>query len=222
MRTINISVLPEIKDHCPQFVGAAIHATVTNSGHNDDLWHEINLFMQKYRSTYIIEDIKQNKAISATRTAYKSLGKDPNRYRPSSEALLRRTLRDIPLYEVNTLVDLINLVSMHTGYSIGGFDADKIMGNNLELGVGKAEEPYEGIGKGLLNIEGLPVYRDAEGGVGTPTSDNERTKIDVGTTHFLAIINAYSGEEELENAVIYMQSLLVKFTDAKDIAHSYF
>ena len=63
-------------------------------------------------------------------------------------------------------------------YSIGGFDADKFVGDTLTLGVGRAGEPYEGIGRGLLNIEGLPVYRDAEGGVGTPTSDNERTKND--------------------------------------------
>ena len=50
------------------------------------------------------------------------------------------------------------------------------MGGADTLGVGKAGEPYEGIGRGTINIEGLPVYRDQIGGVGTPTSDNERTK----------------------------------------------
>ena len=56
------------------------------------------------------------------------------------------------------MVDLINLVSLRTGHSIGGFDADKIQGNRLELGIGKAEEPFEGIGRGVLNIEGPVSY----------------------------------------------------------------
>ena len=153
-------------------------------------------------------------AIQATRTAYKRCGKDPSRYRPSSEALIRRTLRDIPLYQIDTLVDLINLVSIRTGYSIGGFDADKISGNTLELGIGKAGEPYEGIGRGELNIEGMPVYRDAIGGIGTPTSDHERTKLDIGTSHLLTIINGYSGKEGLEDATLYMQALLREFADS--------
>lgn len=119
------------------------------------------------------------------------------RYRPSAEALRRRLMRGIALYQIDTLVDLINLVSLRTGYSIGGFDADKIQGTDLKLGVGRAEEPFEGIGRGVLNIEGLPVYRDAVGGISTPTSDNERTKMDLGTQHILAIVNGYSGQEGL-------------------------
>lgn len=142
-----------------------------------------------------------------TREVYKKLGKDPNRYRPSAEALLRRIVRGIPLYQINTLVDLINLVSMKTGYSIGGFDADKIEGD-LVLGVGKAGEKFEAIGRGLLNIEGLPVYRDNVGGIGTPTSDEERTKITLETTNLLMIINGYSGKSGLEEATEYAKRLL--------------
>ena len=41
--------------------------------------------------------------------------------------------------------------------SIGGFDADEIQGTDLELGIGRAEELFEGIGRGMLNIEGLPL-----------------------------------------------------------------
>ena len=102
-------------------------------------------------------------------------------------------------------------------YSIGGFDADKIVGDALVLGIGKAGEPYEGIGRGELNIEGMPVYRDAVGGIGTPTSDNERTKLELGTTHLLAIINGYSGKEGLRDAADYMIELLKEFASAEDI-----
>ena len=93
------------------------------------------------------------------------------------------------------MVDLINLASIAFGYSIGGFDADKFVGDTLTLGIGREGEPYEGIGRGMLNIAGLPVYRDAEGGVGTPTSDNERTKIELSTRHVLVLVNGYDGNE---------------------------
>ena len=140
---------------------------------------------------------------------YKACGKDPSRYRPASEALIRRVLQGKELYQRDTLVDLVNLASIAYGYSIGGFDADKFVGDTLTLGVGRAGEPYEGIGRGLLNIEGLPVYRDAEGGVGTPTSDNERTKMTLDTRHLVVLINGYDGNEARVRAnAEYIQKLL--------------
>lgn len=211
---INISISEEIKSVCPNFAGVAIYAKVKNTQYNADLWNQIDKFTIEYKNIHQIEDIKKNKAIAATREVYKRLGKDPNRYRPSSEALCRRILRDLPLYQIDTLVDLINLVSLHTGYSIGGFDADKILGDTLILGVGKDGEPYEAIGRGIMNIEGLPVYRDTKGGIGTPTSDHERTKIGLDTTSLLTIINGYSGKDDLGEAVTYMQSLLRDYAES--------
>lgn len=210
----NITISEEIKNACPIFKGAAVYAKVTNTAFCEGLWEEINAFTKELTSTTQPEDIKQQPAIAATREVYKRCGKDPSRYRPSAEALRRRLMRGIDLYQIDTLVDLINLVSLRTGYSIGGFDADKIQGINLELGVGRAEEPFEGIGRGVLNIEGLPVYRDAIGGIGTPTSDHERTKMDLGTQHILAIVNGYSGQEGLPEAAGMIQELLKKYASS--------
>ena len=131
-------------------------------------------------------------------------------------------MRGLALYQIDTLVDLINLVSLRTGYSIGGFDADKIQGTHLELGIGRADEPFEGIGRGVLNIEGLPVYRDLIGGIGTPTSDNERTKMDIETRHILAIINGYSGSDGLEEAAEMTQDLLRKYAASNGGSIHYF
>lgn len=202
----------KLKSHCPEYHGAAVYAEVTNTSYNEGLWQEINIFTEELRVADTTEGIKQQPAIAATREAYKRCGKDPSRYRPSAEALRRRLLRGLELYQIDTLVDLINLVSLRTGYSIGGFDADKIQGTNLCLDVGHAEEPFEGIGRGTLNIEGLPVFRDAVGGIGTPTSDNERTKMDSDTRHILAIINSYDGDTtRLQQAAEMTQELLRKY-----------
>lgn len=214
---IKISVSEEFKAACPHFKGAALFASITNSAHHPMLWQEISAFETWFRSHYKIEDINKRPTIQATREGYKATGKDPNRYRPAAEALCRRVLRGLPLYEVSTAVDLINLLSLESGYSIGGFDADKFEGDSLVLGIGKKDEPYEGIGRGELNIEGMPVYRDAIGGVGTPTSDNERTKLSEESTHLLMIINSYSGEEGLEEAVSEAIRLLTLYIGASDV-----
>lgn len=192
---MNIIVSEEIEKVCPGFVGAAVEADVVNSEYNAELWAEINDLGEKYKAEYTTETVKTISGIEATRRVYRACGKDPSRYRPAAEALIRRMLQGKELYQIDTLVDLINLASIAFGYSIGGFDADKFVGDTLTLGIGREGEPYEGIGRGMLNIAGLPVYRDAEGGVGTPTSDNERTKIELSTRHVLVLVNGYDGNE---------------------------
>jgi len=239
---INIQVSAELRERCPEFVGAAVFASVHNSETNSGLWEHIDRFIADYRLRYTPDSIKEMPSIQATREAYRRCGKDPSRYRPSGEALVRRTLKGHDLYRVSTLVDLINLASIAYGYSIGGFDADQIRGNesveanidspsatlsadlntsadsvpieniSLVLGIGREGEPYEGIGRGPLNIEGLPVYRDALGGIGTPTSDHERTKLTLQTSHLLTIVNGYDGNRENVLACAqFLQELLRQY-----------
>lgn len=218
---MNIIVSEEIETVCPNFVGACVEANVQNSPYCQELWDEINALGEKYKDTLTTESLKEMSGIAATRKVYRACGKDPSRYRPASEALIRRMLQGKQLYQRDTLVDLVNLASIAFGYSIGGFDADKFEGETLTLGIGKAGEPYEGIGRGNINIEGLPVYRDCLGGVGTPTSDNERTKMMSDTSHLVVLINGYDGNEQQVRAnAEYILSLLKKY--CKSDGGSYF
>ena len=212
---MKIIVSKEIENVCPNFVGACVEAQVKNSPYCAELWQEINALGEHYRQVLSTETLKAISGIEATRRVYRACGKDPSRYRPAAEALIRRQLKGKDLYQVDTLVDLVNLASIRYGYSIGGFDADKFQGDTLTLGVGREGEPYEGIGRGMINIAGLPVYRDAVGGVGTPTSDNERTKISLSTTHLVVLINGYDGDESqvVANAQ-YIQELVRKYAQS--------
>ena len=214
---MRIIVSDEIESVCPEFVGAHVEIYVHNSPYSAGLWGEIDRLGQEFRQTLTTETLKGISGIAATRQVYRACGKDPSRYRPSSEALIRRMLQGKKLYQIDTLVDLINLASIKYGYSIGGFDGDKFDGDTLTLGVGREGEPYEGIGRGMLNIAGLPVYRDNTGGVGTPTSDNERTKMGLQTRHLVALVNGYDGcEADVRANAEYILQLARDYCDGTD------
>jgi len=207
---MKITISQTIKEAFPELTLAIITCEVVNTSTSEGLWSEIEAEVLKVSSTFTLQEINKRPQIEATRKAYKVLGKDPNRYRPSAEALCRRIVRSIPIYKVSSLVDIINLVSIRSGFSIGGFDIDKIQGD-IELRVGTNQDVFEAIGRGLLNVEGLPLYRDKIGGIGTPTSDNERTKISEDTTNLLMILNGYSGKEGLQEAIHHAIQLLTDY-----------
>jgi DNA/RNA-binding domain of Phe-tRNA-synthetase-like protein len=213
---MQITISNTFHDVCPKFIGGAILAEVKNSATTPELWTEIERIANVLRNNYTTDTIKEQSGIAATREAYRKAGKDPSRYRPACEQLARRILQGKDLYSIDQLVDFGNLVSLYCGYSTAMLDAEKILGENITLGIGTSGEPYEGIGRGVLNIENLPVYRDEEGGFATPTSDSVRTMISADTKHILLLINGYDGNEErLTDALNYAYEGLKRFVEVK-------
>lgn len=207
----------KFKRSCPQFKGIAIFSEVKNSETSADLWKEIDDVSAFLRSHFTAETIKSRSGIAATRLAYRAAGKDPSRYRPACEQLARRILQGKELYSVNTLVDLVNLVSLLSGYSTAALDCDKLSGNEIVLDFGNEDEPYEGIGRGKINIANLPVYRDQLGAFATPTSDSTRTMLSLNTQNLLVLINGYDGDEaNLLEASNTTQQLLRKYAEGKN------
>jgi len=125
--------------------------------------------------------------IAGVRAAFKACGKDPSRYRPSSEALTRRVIAGKGLYQVNNIVDSGNLVSLMTGVPVGCYDADAIKGDTT-LRVGGSDETYDGVGRGPINLEGMPLMCDDTGPFGSPFSDSARTAIDEETQRLSFVI----------------------------------
>jgi DNA/RNA-binding domain of Phe-tRNA-synthetase-like protein len=153
--------------------------------------------------------------ILATRAAYKTLGKDPARYRGSAEALLRRVIAGKNLPRINAVVDIINLVSVESRLSIGLYDLAHVQGD-IVFRAGRAGETYKGIGKYDLNLEGLPVFCDALGPHGSPTSDSERTMVTIETRNVLAVIISFGGEEGLDHGTQRMVELFRRYAAATE------
>jgi DNA/RNA-binding domain of Phe-tRNA-synthetase-like protein len=212
----DITISGELSQKVPGLQLYCIQADVTVGDTPDGLWQLILAGCRQLSESLKLEEISSLPAIKASRQAYKLTGKDPARYRLSAEALLRRAVKEKDLYRINNVVDLLNLVSITTGFSIGGYDASRISGA-VDFGIGRKDEPYTGIGRGPLNIEGLPVFRDELGPFGSPTSDSERTSVHVDTTQFLMVIIGFGANELLPEAGEFACELLQKYADSSNL-----
>lgn len=212
----NISISDEFADKWPAVKLGCLECSVTVDENNSLLWNRIVQISNELRTQIKIEDVSSIPAIAASRRAYRTFGKDPARYRLSAEALIRRILKGNELYQVNNVVDIVNLVSLKSGFSIGGYDAEKINGD-VKLSVGKLDDVYEGIGRGVLNIDCLPVLRDYSGAFGSPTSDSIRTCVDSSTKRFLMVIFGFGDFENLQSTLRFSEEILIEFANAHSV-----
>lgn len=216
-----IEIQPELSELFPELTIGCILAEVQVTASDDVLKEEMGLLCDKLVPDLTPESIRRHPVVEMTKNAYRKMGKDPNRYRPAAESLLRRLASGKGLYHVNNMVDILNMVSLATGFSIGGYDRDKIQGS-ITFGLGRDQEPYLGIGRGDLNIENLPVFRDEEGAFGTSTSDSVRTMVTEETQKFLLVFPAFEKmDDRLNKALEMAEKLLVELGGVKAMTVSW-
>ncbi len=212
----NLTIDPGLKQKCPRvalgFLTAQVVTRDTPAGLLDEM---------KLRETELLHlpdprSVLESPKILATRAGYKALGKDPARYRGSAEALLRRIISGKGFPQINSVVDIINLISVESRLPIGLYDLANVMGD-IVFRPGRAGESYKGIGKYDLNLEGLPVFSDAQGPHGSPTSDSERTMVTAATRNIAAILVSFGGAEGLEASGQRMSNLLQRYAEARDL-----
>jgi len=213
---IPIKITSELKTKLPLLTLGCLEASVNVKPGSEELSDWISEKLDKLQVVLTPESIRQMHTVKATKDAYRILGKDPNRYRPAAESLMRRVANGKGLYQISNTVDVLNYISVKTGYSICGYDSDIIEGE-VTLGIGEEGEPYEGIGRGTVNIELLPVFRDSKGAFGTPTSDSTRTMISEKTKNIFFIFIGFAGKDELENTLEETKELLLQFAEAEKV-----
>lgn len=211
-----VTISEELKAKVPQLKLSCIECDVTVSNEADMLWNLIDEKVTYLRETLQLGEISKLPAVASSRLAYRACGKDPARYRLSAEALLRRVVQGKGIYRVNNIVDIVNIVSITTGFSIGGYDVAHISGN-VVFSTGSEGEPYEGIGRGSLNIDMMPVFRDENGAFGSPTSDSVRTAVTSETNRFLMIIIGFGAADLLPDATLLAVNALKDYAEARKI-----
>src|SRR5713101_5786040 len=215
MRLQTVLVDRELKDKCPRVALGCVTARVQAPGSPPVLITELKNCEQGILRLPEPRAVLESPQILATRSAYKALGKDPARYRGSAEALVRRVIAGKGLPQINAVVDIINLVSVESRLPIGLYDLAHVQGD-IVFRAGRAGETYKGIGKYDLNLEGLPVFCDALGPHGSPTSDSERTMVTSETKQVLAIIISFGGKERLDRWTQRMSELFQRFAAGQE------
>lgn len=213
---IEVKISDKIKEICPKVTLGCIQASVEVKSSSEGLLKEIEQYCEELSKKISLEDIASLPKIRDSREVYKKLGKAPSKYRVSSEALMRRVLQKKGLYKINNIVEINNLISLKSDFSVGSYNVENIQ-SPICLTVGKEGESYKGIGKELINIENLPVLSDSISTFGSPTSDSERAMITNDAKEIIMCIYSFSGKDELEGYLNYAKELLEKYADAKNI-----
>lgn len=185
---MKVRLAPELADFLPSFTLGVIHyQDVTVSPSPKMLQGRINLFVESLRLERELSKISEIEGVAHWRSAFKRLGIDPARYRPSSEALLRRLLQGNPFFWINSAVDVNNFLSVLHALPYGIYDEAKITGGVL-CRVGQATDVYDGLNGREVNMEGKLVLADEAGAFGSPIVDSKRTPVTEESTNLMQVI----------------------------------
>jgi DNA/RNA-binding domain of Phe-tRNA-synthetase-like protein len=212
---MTITIDNSLRVKCPRVALGCLTAQVEAEASPEALVTELKNCEQAILRLAEPRAVLESPQVLATRAAYKALGKDPARYRGSAEALARRVIAGKGLPQINAVVDIINLVSVESRLPVGLYDLAHVRGD-MVFRAGRAGETYKGIGKYDLNLEGLPVFCDALGPHGSPTSDSERTMVTSETTQVLAIIISFGGKDVLERWTQRMSELFARYASGNN------
>jgi len=114
------------------------------------------------------------------------------------------------LYKINTIVDINNYISLLTKRSVGSYSLGNLSGNII-LDVGNENETYKGIGKELINLYNLPVFRDDSVAFGSPTSDSEIAMVGNSSKDIITVIISFDGLINLEYDIEVAKELLLQY-----------
>ena len=164
------AVYPEIRLGCLRF-------TAEVKAPDERFWAEMEeTYLPQVRAAIEGKGWSEIPGIRGSRLMYKAFGRNPGRYRVSSEALIRRVRRSDPLYRINSVVDVNNLISVQSGLSVGSYDLAKVHGA-VRFRKAEAGEGYSGIGRDHIDLENLLILADDEGVFGSSMSDSTRTMV---------------------------------------------
>jgi DNA/RNA-binding domain of Phe-tRNA-synthetase-like protein len=119
--------------------------------------------------------LAEHRTIAAVRALFRAAGCDPTRYRPSSEALLRRVLKGEELPAIHPLVDINNCLSVELKVPACVLEEGTIAGEVI-LRAGREGEAFESL-RGPFSLARKPLLADAAGPFGSPITDSQRVKV---------------------------------------------
>lgn len=147
----------------------------------------INYFVESYRLEQDASRLTDIEGIREWRACFKRLGIDPSRYRPSSEALIRRLLQGNAFFWINSAVDINNFFSVLHALPFGIYDQDLLEGDVM-CRLGLADDVYEGLNGREVHMEGKLLLADRQSAFGSPIVDSKRTCVTENSRNLMQVI----------------------------------
>ncbi|WP_335872582.1 B3/B4 domain-containing protein [Bacillus sp. 2205SS5-2] len=154
--------------------------------------------------------LSERPGIKEWRKIFKSYGKNPSRYRPASEALIKRIYSQNYLPSVQSAIDLNNFFSLQYETPIGLYDLSQLT-DQVEITIGEEADSYEGLNGRVNSLVDLLISRDQKGAFGSPFVDSKRTAVTTNTKHALQIVYLPSSihVEQAERLTQSLESMFV-------------
>ena len=204
------AVYPEIRLGCLRF-------TAEVKAPDERFWAEMEeTYLPQVRAAIDGKGWSEIPGVRGSRLMYKAFGRNPGRYRVSSEALMRRVRRSDPLYRINSVVDVNNLISVRSGLSVGSYDLDKVQGD-IVMRRGAAGETYPGIGKDAIDLENLLVLTDELGAFGSSMSDSTRSMVTLETRDVLVVLHCFEDDMDLPALLEEARVAFETYADAQNV-----
>jgi DNA/RNA-binding domain of Phe-tRNA-synthetase-like protein len=213
---MNISIeLPDVQLGLLEAEDVSVHPATA------DLVAEMDSVCNRLRANLTVETVAELDSVRRVRAMFRAWQMDPSKYRPSSEALLRRDVQGKGLYHISNVVDVCNLCSIESGWPFGLYDRAHIH-PPVAFRHGRDSEKYQGIGKQIWHLHERPVLADAEGPFGSPISDSVRTMITDAAAAIVSVIYAPSGgaESALNAGLDQYAERLSRFAGARVVARN--
>ena len=211
-----LTIAPEVAEAVPgaRLVVLAFEEVTVRERH-DALWAEMQEAMRRVADQYPDGKYSGDEALQAVRRFYHRLGVDPTKWRPASEALVRRVVRGKDLYRINSAVDIINWCSLESRLPFGLYDRSQVQGT-VVFRKGTPGETFQGIRRDEQRAGGKPVLADDVGIIGSPTADSARTMVHPETRELLVVIYgpAEVAEVAVQEAVTQTRERLVRLCGA--------
>ena len=204
------AVYPEIRLGCLRF-------TAEVKAPDERFWAEMEeTYLPQVRAAIEGRSWSEIPGIRGSRLMYKAFGRNPGRYRVSSEALIRRVRRSDPLYRINSVVDVNNLISVQSGLSVGSYDLEKVQGSII-MRRGAAGETYSGIGKDAIDLEDLLVLTDEVGAFGSSMSDSTRSMVTLESRDILVVLHCFENDLDLPALLEETESAFERYANAQNV-----
>lgn len=204
------AVYPEIRLGCLRF-------TAEVKAPDERFWAEMEeTYLPQVRAAIEGRSWSEIPGIRGSRLMYKAFGRNPGRYRVSSEALIRRVRRSDPLYRINSVVDVNNLISVQSGLSVGSYDLEKVQGSII-MRRGAAGETYSGIGKDAIDLEDLLVLTDELGAFGSSMSDSTRSMVTLESRDILVVLHCFENDLDLPALLEETKSAFERYANAQNV-----